>query len=314
MKLYNILVTGCGGDVSQSIGKALQDFNRKGRLIGCDIHADHAGHFIFDECFVVERASSKNYYSSLTDLIEKNAIDILIPATEYELEVFLSHKINLGCLIIRPNDKSIALGLDKLETATFLERHGLPFPKTCLLSEVTSPKFPAVVKARTGSGSKSLHVVEEMETFLYLKKTCPSSVYQEFLSSSNEEFTCGLFRSGAGEIRMIIFRRRLTSGFSTFGIVEENDQIQRLLNKIATLLDLRGSINVQLRLKDEVPIVFEINARFSSTVMFRHMLGFRDVIWSIQDQLGFEIEPYDTVPAGSKFYKGYQEYICKNTN
>ena len=71
---------------------------------------------------------------------------------------------------------------------------------------------------------------------------------QEFLPEDEGEYTCGLFRSSKGEIRHIIFKRDLLSGFSVFGEVVENESINQLMVKIAKLLKLNGSINIQLRI------------------------------------------------------------------
>lgn len=69
--------------------------------------------------------------------------------------------------------------------------------------------------------------------------------------------------------------------------------------RIAEGLNLHGSMNVQLRLTDKGPRVFEINPRFSSTVLMRHRLGFSDVIWAIEEAEGkdidFPIIPMNTV-------------------
>ena len=78
---------------------------------------------------------------------------------------------------------------------------------------------------------------------------------------------------------------------------------------MAEKLDLNGSINVQLRLRDNVPLVFEINPRFSSTVLFRHLFGYKDVLWAIEDKLHIPLSSYHPPANGGKFYKGFQEYI-----
>jgi len=49
-------------------------------------------------------------------------------------------------------------------------------------------------------------------------------------------------------------------------------------------------MNVQLRLTEQGPRVFEINPRFSSTVLMRHRIGFSDVLWSIQEAEGDQIK------------------------
>ncbi len=45
-------------------------------------------------------------------------------------------------------------------------------------------------------------------------------------------------------------------------------------------------MNVQLRLTDKGPRVFEINPRFSSTVLMRHRLGYCDVLWAMEEVEG----------------------------
>ena len=87
------------------------------------------------------------------------------------------------------------------------------------------------------------------------------------------------------EIRYIVFKRVLKSGYSVSGEIVDNESINNLLVSIANLLDLKGSINIQLRIVNDIPYIFEINPRFSSTVRFRDLFGFRDVLWVLQDNL-----------------------------
>ena len=60
---------------------------------------------------------------------------------------------------------------------------------------------------------------------------------------------------------------------------------------------------------NSLPKVFEINPRFSSTVLFRYLFGFKDLEWSINDLLGITLDSYNPPEVGSKFYKGFNEYI-----
>ena len=69
-------------------------------------------------------------------------------------------------------------------------------------------------------------------------------------------------------------------------------------------------INIQLRITEEhTPKIFEINPRYSSTVLYRHLFGFEDLIWSIEDRLGYDLSDYREYSNGRKFYKGFEEYI-----
>jgi carbamoyl-phosphate synthase large subunit len=135
-------------------------------------------------------------------------------------------------------------------------------------------------------------------------------IAQELLENDDEEYTCGLFRDKSGNIKYLIYKRTLMDGgHSGYGEVVENEDIGKLLKIIAFKINLLGSINVQLILTSKGPIVFEINPRFSSTVMFRHIMGYQDLIWSLEDYFNFPISTYIAPKIGTKFYKGFKEYV-----
>jgi carbamoyl-phosphate synthase large subunit len=115
------------------------------------------------------------------------------------------------------------------------------------------------------------------------------ALWQELLLPDDQEY---IYRSRNGEIRKLVFRRKLQGGLTRSGEVIASAAIGALLERIAVVLDLSGSINVQLRLTAEGPRVFEINPRFSSAVGCRHKMGFRDFVWSLLERKGLAIEAY----------------------
>ena len=313
-KALNILVTGGGGDIGQSIGKILSKSKYTKNLFGIDISDKNAGQIIYPNFSVGLPCSHPDYIKKLEVFIENNAIDIIIPMAEPELRFFSNQNIldKIGrAKMITASSLALEVGFDKLKTAEFLKSNGLPFPTTFLAKDIkTIDIFPVILKSKTGSGSKGIHKINSMDEFLfYTRNDIEDYVVQEFITNKNGEYTCGLFRSNQGEIRSLIFKRELKSGYSGYGEVIENEEITNLLEKLAVKLNLVGSINVQLRIDDNTPIVFEINPRFSSTVLYRHLFGFEDLLWSIEDKLGYELSDNREYVIGRKFYKGFEEYI-----
>ena len=310
----NILVTGCGGDIGQSLGKILLKSAYTKNLFGIDISDKNAGQFIFPNFSVGLPYTDPDYLKELESFVKKNAIDIIIPMAEPELRFFsdknISDKIGKAKMIIA-SSLALEIGFDKFKTAEFLKSNGFPFPTTFLAKDLKSiDTFPVILKSKTGSGSKDIHKINTKDEFLfYTRNNIEDYVVQEFITDKNGEFTCGLFRSRKGEIRSQIFKRELKAGYSGYGEVIENNDITGLLEKLAIKLDLVGSINVQLRITENLPKVFEINPRFSSTVLYRHLFGFEDLIWSIEDRLGLQLSDNRKNTIGRKFYKGYEEYI-----
>ena len=309
---YNILVTGCGGDIGQSIGKILKEYDQCAILVGCDMSDRNPAIFIYDNFHKVSPIFKSNYVTEIRAIIKKYSIDIIIPISEPELRFYTKNKLlelELNCHILMASFEAREVGFDKLETVNFLKKEGLPYPQTKLFEHVKEPIFPFLVKSRFGSGSKSLFIIKNEFEFNFYREMCTGFIAQELLENENEEYTCGLFRDKTGSTKNLILRRTLMGGYSGYGEVIENQHIENLIVKIANKINLKGSINVQLRLTSKGPIVFEINPRFSSTVMFRHIMGFKDLIWSIEDYFELPISTYIAPKIGTKFYKGFIEYI-----
>ncbi|MEP5611117.1 MAG: ATP-grasp domain-containing protein [Cyclobacteriaceae bacterium] len=305
-----VLITGCGGDIGQSIGKIFKDIGVE-LLVGTDMNSEHPAKFIFDKVIPLLGCTDEAYIPNLEKIVKELSIDLVIPSSEPEMK-FLLGIDNMDFVgnarIIMPSLDAMKIGFDKLETVNFLKANQLPYPKTEIVSSCETIRYPSILKSRSGSGSKTIHVVNDETDFKYLKQKYPNFIVQEYIDGEAGEFTCCAFKHRE-IIRTIIIKRKLKGEYTVYGEVVENDSIDNLLIEMANQLNLVGSINVQLRLKEGIPYVFEINPRFSSTVYFRHMLGFRDMHWSYQGAIDVPLDDYMRPRAGSKIYKGYQEYV-----
>ena len=310
-KKFNIVVTSCGGDIGQSIGKILKDLNHQ--TFGLDISKHNAAQFVFDHFEIGPKVSDENYLNKIQEFVSANKIDVIIPISEPELRFYTQNFTDLpvinGAKVLMANYFSRKIGFNKKDTCQFLKENNLPNP-VLYTADSTDFIFPLIAKPNTGAGSANIFIVENMEEFRFLAKKYKGIIFQELLDGTQGEFTCCVYCSAKKGVRTIIFKRELTAGgYSGYGEVIENNKIEKLLLDLAKLLDLKGSINVQLRLHKGEPVVFEINPRFSSTILVRHLLGFNDLKWSIQDAFDNSISEYTKTKKGAKFYKGFNEYI-----
>ncbi|MEW6165094.1 MAG: ATP-grasp domain-containing protein [Pseudomonadota bacterium] len=281
------MITGIGGDISQGVATILRESRPDLKLVGVDMHAQHGGR-LFVNCFeTVPGASNPEYLSALQAVIAKHAVDILIPMSEPELDVLRSPTdLFPGVKRITAGDGVIAAGLDKLTTIRALVELGLPVPWTIPVGDAVPPAYPCILKSRLGSGSRTVFRIENAEDAEYFAKRHPDAVFQELLEPADREITCAVYRRRDGEVSSLLMLRRLTGGFTGWAKIIEDEQTSQMCTRIADGLDLRGSMNVQLRLTDKGPRVFEINPRFSSTVLMRHRIGFSDVLWAIDEAEG----------------------------
>ena len=311
MKPINILLLGAGGDIGQSIYKILSEIKWIQKTIGTDTNINSASSLMFDKFYRVPKCNELEYMGKISQIINHENISLILPVSEPEIRYFFKNTIESinNIPLILANSLTLSIGLDKLKTIEFLKQNNLSYPKTQKQNENLDIDYPIIAKSNTGSGSKSILKIEDELDLIYTTRKFPHHILQEFLPEEEGEFTCGLFCSSKGEIRYIVFKRNLLSGFSVFGEVVENEQINSILVELALKLKLKGSINVQLRLVKGIPKVFEINPRFSSTVRFRDLLGFKDVLWVLEDHLNKQISIYKKPPLGARFFKGFEEYI-----
>jgi carbamoyl-phosphate synthase large subunit len=120
----------------------------------------------------------------------------------------------------------------------------------------------------------------------YLARKYPDAVFQEMLEPAEREITCAVYRRRDGAVASLLMLRRLAGGFTSWAQVIRDEATASMCQMIAEGLDLSGSMNIQLRLTDKGPRVFEINPRFSSTVLMRHRIGFSDVLWALEEAEG----------------------------
>lgn len=308
-----ILVTGIAGDIGNGIGRILRDSGITSTLIGCDIHDQHMGQFVFDKCRMVPRANVRGYTDSLVEIAREFRLDAIIPTSEPELRFLFKSGISQsleGIPLIMANEEAMKIGFDKLMTARFLSEQSLPFPWTATVLENEPRELPCILKSRIGAGGQEVRLVDDPALIPAYRQIFPDHIWQECVGTADEEYTCGLYRSKNGEIRTIIFRRRLSAGITSYGEVVANAEIDSLCIAIANAMELDGSINVQLRLTNRGPIVFEINPRFSSTVAFRHKLGFEDVLWSVSERLNATLPAYKgNIKIGTKIFRKFEEVI-----
>lgn len=291
-----VLITGIGGDIAQGVATILKECRPDYRLVGVDLHIQHGGHLLVDAFEVLPGASDPQYFATLRAVIEKYSVNIVIPMTEPELGVLYAQgELPSEVVWVTAGRRVVLAGLDKFATAQALEKLGIPAPWTDLVEKSVPRAYPCIFKSRYGTGSRAVFKLLDVEDAEYFSRRYPDAVYQEFLEPAEREVTCAVYRNRAGDVCSLLMLRRLTGGFTGWATVIKDAETEHMCLRIAEGLDLRGGMNVQLRLTEYGPRVFEINPRFSSTVLMRHRLGFSDVLWAIDEAEGKALT-YPSIP------------------
>ena len=307
--MLRFLITGVGGDVAQGVCRVIRESFDDAVIVGSDIGEKHAGLLFVDFFKIVPRADSNIYITSIESLIREFNIDIMIPTSEPEIEILTNlPKSSLPCKIITPGRKVVKYCMDKFETNQFLSSLELDTPWTIKSDDGLPSEYPCIFKGTKGAGSKLLYIVEDELEARYLKKKYTDTIFQELLLPDDKEITCAIFRSSSETIAVLQLQRILVGGATSWARVIFDPEIDRVCKLIAKKLELEGSMNIQLRLTKDGPRIFEINPRFSSTVYMRYLLGFNDVLWSINDHLGLESH-FPDIPVNTELVRIFDSKI-----
>ena len=307
----SVLITGCSGVIGQGLARILDVTGSANQVVGCDPSEDHPGTRVYDACACSRPPEAPDYVDSIRAIATRYSADLVIPMSEASIWRFAQDGITEldGVPLLLPNRNAIEIGHDKLRSARHLEAVGLTAPWTQLVGDGPPPVVPCVLKMRVGSEGEYFVRIPDQELADYYASRRPDDIWQELLLPDDQEFTCGLYRTRGGEVRVIALHRTLRAGVTASAKLVDNAEIRRYLVDLAESLELRGSINVQLRVTDRGPVAFEINPRFSSSVVLRHLLGFQDFLWALREARGLEAGPYRLSPPGSRVYHGLRGYV-----
>ncbi len=291
--MKRLLVTAISGNVATGILRSLEGYGY--RLYGCDVGEYPAGMDLVCDWFRVPYAVDPGYVPALLKECGRRGIDAVLPANEWELQILNANRaafIEAGIRLIMNDGFVLDVCMDKLVCMRELEKLGVPVPKSARPGELPDGAGDYILKPCFGCGSKYLRRVGSAEEARSAEEVFGQPlVAQEYLPEDEGEFTMGVFSDGI-EARSIVFRRKLTHGYTSFVELERNARMELLGRTVAERWGLRGSVNLQMRVRNGEPYVFEINPRLSGTTHFRAMLGFNDALWWVETALGNPLPAY----------------------
>jgi carbamoyl-phosphate synthase large subunit len=278
-----VAVSGTGGGAGQSILKALADTDYD--VIALDGEALGTGLYTTKNSYVIPYANSPYFVDAILNICQKEDVKIFFPGLDAELPV-LSNAVDrfeaIGTKVMVSSPEVVQLSDNKLLTYEVLTRHGINVPATYDLATTDTAviplDYPFILKEREGGArSQNLHIVrskEQFDTLIAQGIDIQKYIAQEYIDG--DEYTCGSVSFDGECMGVIVMRRILRDGdtYKCFSI--RDDVIEAEVRKIAGAIKPFGACNVQLRMKDGKPFVFEINARSSGTTGARALCGFNE--------------------------------------
>lgn len=287
----SVLVTGAGSVYGLGIIRSLKESVLPIETIAIDSNPYSLGLFFADKNFIAPQvADEESYYMFIKNLCINHEIKGIFIGSTAELPFYSRNRESLerstGAKVFVNSPAVIELCTDKWLTMCHLSSSGFQIPTSIrypedagMLSSFTqSTGFPLIVKPRFGRGSVGVVLVKDKQQLLENIKGKKSLIIQEYLTDEEQEFTVGICINEKGKvISKIALRRYLLEGVSIAAVSDDDyHHIADYCTMVASTLGAYGAINIQLRLKDSMPVIFEINPRFSSSTGMRLLFGINE--------------------------------------
>ena len=305
----SVLVTGVGSaSLGREIMKAFQSAPSTYRIIATDMSPLSVGLYEASKKYLTPPATSSEYIEKLLKISKKEQVDVIVGGSEPEILTIARNKKIFEENNIKVLSNSIDViekCSDKFDVIEYLNSNGIKTPFTILYTEKKDIElvkdFPVIVKARIGSGSRNVYLVNDKEELYFycenLKKYGQEPIIQEHVGNFEEEYTIGVLYLDEGAVcASIAMKRMLKGGLSTRqistnpltnktyivssgisqGLFSKFEKIRKEGEKIASAIKANGPINIQCRNTKSGIIPFEINPRFSGTTSSRCLVGYNE--------------------------------------
>ncbi|MCP4652341.1 MAG: ATP-grasp domain-containing protein [Candidatus Omnitrophica bacterium] len=307
--MKTIFMTGGGGSGTIAATKELKKTG-KYRIILGDMDKWAAGLKFADKAYILPPAADDNFIKVVKEIIDAQSVDVFIPLVDEE--IIKSYQIKEQCsnvLVLLPNYDFAESTLDKWILVKKLKDNNLPSPKTFLSDDSGCDlKYPYIVKPRIGRGSRGVSVIENDNQLAAYKVLSSLSESQILLQKKIDgtEYTVSVVvdtnnKTIAVVPKEVIYKR----GVTIHAVTRKNKAIEDICQEIVDKLQPCGPFNVQLILtKKGIPVIFEINPRYSTTIALTIAAGVNEIELLIQRNSNIKTPvPFKENLIMSRFYE-----------
>jgi carbamoyl-phosphate synthase large subunit len=265
-------------------------------MLAADIDPYGAGLYLVDapRRAILPRGEDPRFVDALLELCERERVDVVVPTVDTELLPLAQARARYaeaGVRLVLASEPTLAVCLDKWLLAERCRAH-VRVPVTVVVDDGFSPAacaLPAIVKPRSGSGSRGIHLLERREELDALPRDATLLV-QEHLPGA--EYSLDVLARADGHVAGVVPRARLKvdSGIAVTGRTLHDERLDAFAREVAALIELTTVANVQVKEDaDGAPALLEVNPRFPGTMPLTVAAGIDMPRLAIAEALGAAI-------------------------
>ncbi|MGH9878261.1 MAG: ATP-grasp domain-containing protein [Nitrososphaerales archaeon] len=290
------------------------------RIVSADTNFLAPGLHLADKGYLIPPASDPTFYDRVSDIIAKESVDVIYPASHPIIPVLASlvdKFSNVGAKLLISKLETLDKCLDKWQTYQYLSR-SIPMPKSTIENNteyiLDNIGLPAFIKPRNGSGSKNVHKLEDVDDVHYFVKKTPNPIVQEFITG--ESCAIDILVNDDGKFLCGVTRKVLevSDGISIKAVIEPRKDLVMLAKKICNILKFFGVIGISFIIdhKDSKPKLIEINPRTPISVNLSTAAGYNMPLSAVYLALGKPVNLNRQVPNILYVSRYYEEIFLEH--
>jgi carbamoyl-phosphate synthase large subunit len=292
----NVLITAASRRVPlvQAFKRAVASLGG-GHVIVTDVNPLSPAVYTADRAYRVPLASDPAYVEEIRSICESEDVRLVVPTIDDELVAFAQAVPDFRASGIRVAVSSVetsAVCNDKYLTCRTLGAKGIDAAESFLPGEVPADcAFPLFIKPRFGRGSVGAFAVRSPRELAFFAEYVAEPIVQTYLDGP--EFTIDMLCDFSGRPLSVVPRERVVirAGVMDRGRTVKDARLIDLALSCAAVFSFVGPVNIQCRIVDERPVIFEINPRFSGGIPLTIEAGADFAQMLMQLALGRRVAP-----------------------
>ena len=288
-----LLFSGAGGSIFPYMFEMLEE---KYDVYAMDSDPKIARLYEDEKIFTVPNISDDNFVTTILDIISEHKIDVYIPGIDEEILIAIEISKEMNIQVLSPSQTFVELCLDKFKLMKVLSDKNISNIDTYMGDNYSEEfEYPIFLKPNVGRGSRGIKKIDtlvEYEAYFVLEEYAKKDILvQPFIGG--EEYTVSVTVNNLNQLISIVPKIVYTKqGITKYAQSIKHEKIEAICKKIVEELKPQGSFNVQLKLYDNVVYIFEINPRFSTTLVLSVASGVNEVDLAIEN---FDKEKVDYI-------------------
>ncbi|MBV9715548.1 MAG: ATP-grasp domain-containing protein [Solirubrobacterales bacterium] len=286
-----VLITGMGGPAGISVLRGIAE--EPVDVYSADIDPFAAGLYLVapERRIMLPRGDSPRFVDAVMDACREHAIDVVVPTVDSELLPVAEARAAFeaaGVALVNPSAETLRMCLDKW--ALHQRCDGVVrVPASVVVNgdfDPASIELPAIVKPRSGSGSRDIHLVSSHDDLERVARD-GTNLVQEHLPG--REHSLDVLARRDGRVLAVVPRERLKvdSGIAVTARVTRDEALESFGRTVAERIGLVGVGNVQVKeTADGEPALLEVNPRFPGSMPLTIAAGVNMPALAVREALG----------------------------